>query len=111
MFDPSAHLLASVCDNLSCLGLQGCRLLCWFSGCLLDALIHGPDVAGVRGLLNVLEQLEPVVVCAAACCLLGLTAYRSQCLKIVLTGVTLVVDQRGRLALLTGSISVMLPSN
>ena len=94
MFDPSAHLLASVCDNLSCLGLQGCRLLCWFSGCLLDALIHGPEVACFRGLLNVLGQLQPVVVCAAACCLLSLAAYSSQCLKIVLTEVKLVVDQR-----------------
>ena len=70
MFDPSANLLASVCDNLSCLGLQGCRLLYWFSDCLLDALTHGPEVAGVRGLLNVLGQLQPVVVCAAACCFL-----------------------------------------
>ena len=66
MLRPSLHLFAAVGDDLACGGLEWSNLDGARAKGFLHALIHGADVATVRGDLDAVTQVEPVVICTLA---------------------------------------------
>ena len=82
----STQLLVPVRDDYPRFRCQGGIFLDWLACCLLDAGIHSPDDTGGRGFLNGLRELNPVVVCTVACCLLDLFRSGPQSLKVLPRG-------------------------
>ena len=66
MLRPSLHLFAAVGDDLACGGLEWSNLDGARAKGFLHALIHGADVSTVRGDLDAVTQVEPVVICTLA---------------------------------------------
>ena len=75
---PSFELLALVKDDFSSLGFQWRSLGCGGASGCLDALIHASSVPFCCGYLDLVTQVQPVVVMAAASSLLGLASCSSE---------------------------------
>ena len=66
MFHPYLHLLAFVCDDPPTRGFEGeARLALGRTQCLLNDIVHSPDVPCYGGCLYILAQLCPIHVCTS----------------------------------------------
>ena len=59
---PSLHLLAFVCDYLHTGGFERGRLVLSRTQCLLNVIVHSPDVLCYGGCLYILAELCPILV-------------------------------------------------
>ena len=96
MLHPSFELLALVRDDFSSLGFQWRSLGCGGASGCLDALIHASSVPFCCGYLDLVTQVQPVVVMAAASSLLGLASCSSESVARAGNGArVLLVGQQG----------------
>ena len=97
MLCPSLHLFATVCDDLACGELEGSNLDGARAEDFLHALIHGADVATVRGDLDSVTQVKPVVICTLASNPIDVVASSSVGSLCFLGGLFLVLEVCGAL--------------
>ena len=93
MLCPSLHLFAAVGDDLACGGFEWSNLDGARAKGFLHALIHGADVATVRGDLDAVTQVEPVVICTLASNPLDVVASSSVGSQCFLGGLFLVLEE------------------
>ncbi|CAE1277407.1 unnamed protein product [Acanthosepion pharaonis] len=74
----STQLLALVCNDLSCLGLQQNHLDKSVASGSFDAGVHASCISTVGSRLDPAAHVQPVVIGAVACSLLGLAASSSE---------------------------------
>ena len=86
MFNPSLHLLAFVCDYRPTRRFEGRRLALGGTQCLLNAIIHSPDVSCYGGCLYILAELCPILVCTSPRGLLNLAPGSSENLQVPFAG-------------------------
>ena len=89
MFYPSLHLLAFVCDYLPTRlfeGEGGGRLALGRTQCLLNAIVHSPDVPCYGGCLYILAELRPILICTSPHSLLNLAPGSSENLQVPFAG-------------------------
>ena len=86
MFHPSLHLLAFVCEYLPTrIFERGCLAL-GRTKCLLNAIVHSPDVPCYGGCLYILAELCPILVRTSPRGLLNLAPGSSEKLQVPFAG-------------------------
>ena len=75
------HLFASVCDNVTGGGLEGCNLGGTWTEGFLHAIRHGTNVAAVSRVLNTLTKAQPTFIGTASRNLLGIIPGFPECSK------------------------------
>ena len=78
-------------DNFPARRCEGSSLVQGRSQCLLDAIVHSPDVSLYGGRLDVLAEFCPVFVCAAPSSLLSLAPGNPENLWVPLAGCAFVL--------------------
>ena len=86
LFHPSLNGMAFVCDYLPTGGFEGVRLAMGRTQCLLNAIVHSPDVPCYGGCLYILAELCPILVRTSPCGLLNLAPGSSDNLQVPFAG-------------------------
>ena len=84
MFYPSLHLLAFVCDYVPTRGFERGRRALGGTQCLLNAIVHSPDVPCYGGCL--LAELCPILVRTSSRGLLNIAPGSSENLQVPFAG-------------------------